>query len=247
VGWYALAFATVVAASTRGRADPSEQKFSTVEPKELLRSGLFTPTSKVQGRVVRSLDKLFDGGGFPPLDGGDGDGGDGDGEKFVFLDASKYCDMLDTFANGAAVRRSERLARHSADEYIECVEEEHERTMKMQEDRQRLRLEKRVGMWEGGTVPDVSFIAMREEEDRRKVSALFSVEQSESSDWRNWIIRYVTGDPRTIAPRLAESDPWRERYKLYSWLANHQMRLFVERRYFQRDFWYGMKSEGFDL
>jgi hypothetical protein len=127
------------------------------------------------------------------------------------------------------------------------VEKEHERTIKMQEDRQRVRLEKNLGVWKGGTVPEVSFIAMREEEDKRKVSALFSVEQSESSDWRNWLIRYVTGDPRTIAPRLDDTDPWGERYKLYSWLMNHQMRLFIERRYFHRDFWYGMKSEGFDL
>jgi hypothetical protein len=203
----------------------------------------------MHGRVVRSFNKLFEGGGFfPPFDGGDGGGGGGGGQKFEFLEADAYCDYLDGFANGAVVRKSERLARISAEDYIECVEKEQERTIRMQEDRQRLRLEKTLGSWEGGTVPDVAFIAMRKEEDRRKVAAVFSLEQQESSNWRNWLIRFTTGDPTVIAPRYADcEDPWMERHKLFAWLGNHQMRLFVEQRYYQRDFWYFKKSEGFDL
>ena len=70
--------------------------------------------SGVNERIIRSLEKLFDEGGFPPNDGDEGGGGGGGGnERFKLLDATQYCNMLDNFANGAAVRRSERLARHS--------------------------------------------------------------------------------------------------------------------------------------
>jgi hypothetical protein len=142
------------------------------------------------------------------------------------------------------------------------VEKEQERTLRMQEDRQRVELEKKLGFWKGGTVPDVAFIMMRNEEDHRKVSAVFSLEQQESSNFRNWLIRFTTGDPAVIAPRMDDfEDPWLQRYKLFAWLNNnHQMRLFVEQRYYQRDFWYfkkenpedkdaeeKMKREGFDV
>jgi hypothetical protein len=246
---YALALATAAAASTRGSKD-SQKVQSPVAMPELFRGdGIFTAPNGLHGRVVRSLNKLFEGGGFfPPFDGGDGGGGGGGGEKFEFLDADSYVDFLEGFANGAVVRKSERLARISAEDYIECLEKEQERTIRMQEDRQRVRLEKSTGFWEGGAVPECAFIAMRKEEDRKKVTAVFSLEQQESSNYRTWLIRFTTGDPTGIAPRLADSeDPWLERYKLFSWLANnHQMRLYVEQRYYQRDFWY-WKSDEFDL
>jgi hypothetical protein len=255
-----MAMATAAAASTRStrstrcgtesRQTKEESKTSFSDQAGLLRSSGLVVPSGVKGRVIRHLDKLFDGGNSPPFDGGSGgDGGDGNnGEKFQFLEAEKYCDMLDDFANGAAARTSERLAKHSAEEYIECVEKEYERTIKMQEDRQRVALEKKCGFWEGGTVPDVAFIAMRQEDDNKKVSALWSVEQMVDHDWRNWHIRFLTGDPRGIAPRHKESeDPWTNRYKLFAWLRDYQMPLFVEQRYHERDFWYFRKSNGFDI
>jgi hypothetical protein len=249
--WYALGLAAVAAASTRtSSTDSSELKSSATKQSKILRaSDRFAAPKGMHGRVVRSLEQLYNGGGFPPFGSDDGDGGgDGDGEKFKLIDAPAYCNVLDSFANGAAVRSSELLARHSAEEYIECLEKEHERTIKMQEDDQRVQLEKACGSWEGGHVPEVAFIAMRQEEEKRKVTALFSIEQSMSGNSRNWIVRFTTGDPRAIAPRLPDSeDPWTDRYKLYSWLFNRQMRLFIEQRYHQRDFWYFRKSEGFDL
>jgi hypothetical protein len=139
------------------------------------------------------------------------------------------------------------IARIAEDEYIASLEQELERTMRMKEDRKIFTFEKSFGLWAPSApkvaVPETAFIAMRNEEDSKKVTALFSLEQQRSSNFRNWHIRYLTGDPTVIAPRRAESadeseDPWKERYKLYAWLGNHRMRLFVERRYQERDFSY---------
>jgi hypothetical protein len=209
--------------------------------------------SGVNERIIRSLEKLFDEGGFPPNDGDEGGGGGGGGnERFKILDATAYCNMLDNFANGAATRRSERLARHSADEYIELMEKEYERTIKMQKDRKRARLEKSCGFLEDNkqVVPDDPvFIAMRDKGGpKSKVTALFSLEQSPKLNFRNWLIRFMTQDPSAIAPRLEEKeDPWESRYKLANYLlSHHQTPLFIERRYIPRDFWYYNKSEGSD-
>jgi hypothetical protein len=118
----------------------------------------------------------------------------------------------------------------------------------MQKDRQRVLLEKLCGSWEGGAVPDVAFIAMRKAEEMSKVAAVYSIEQSMAFNRRAWIVRFTTADPRAIAPRLPDSeDPWTNRYKLFSWLSNRGMRLFIEQRYHPRDFWYYSKSNGFDL
>jgi hypothetical protein len=152
-----------------------------------------------------------------------------------------YCEYLDYFADAAAVRTCERLARISANDYIESLEKEYERTKQNQADRQRVQLERLCGSDWVGTVPDVAFIAMRKQEDKKKkITALFALEQQKSSNYRNWLIRFTTGDPSGIAPRHAESvDPWTERYKLFAWLHNrHHMRLYLEQRYNQREFWY---------
>lgn len=223
-------------------------------------------SEKFRGRIVKSLDKLFEGGGFlpPPEEGDGGGGGGGDGEKFEFLDADSYCEYLDCFANAAVVRavtdrdESDKEGRISAEKYIECIEKEQKRTHRMQEDRRRALMENMLSD-EECTIPECAFIAMRNEEDKKKVTALFSLQQQKSSNWRNWLIRFTAGDPSGIGPRLPESkdprwpeskDPWEERYKLLAFLANNQMRLYVERRYNRRDFWtedWFDKSDGFDI